>query len=122
MEFIHERQAETVPGEWSEVVEVVNEGQPEAGDVVFTIECDNGQAADPGVTGEKQTEEITIEGGQEHERHHENVAVAVGIEDENHDNENNVSEWQNIHWARIVSKGVYIGSILRHCIFYLGGE
>ena len=96
VEFIHERQTETVPGEWSEVVEVVNEGQPEApaGDVVFTIECDNGQAADPGVTGEKQTEEITIEGGQEHERHqhHENVAVAVGIEDENHDNENNVSE------------------------------
>ena len=66
VEFIHERQTETVPGEWSEVVEVVNEGQPEApaGDVVFTIECDNGQAADPGVTGEKQTEEITIEEGK----------------------------------------------------------
>ena len=66
-----------------------NEGQSQPDLAVGCV----GQIEDQSeIQPEAETEEITIEGGQEHERHHENVAVAVGIEDENHDNENNVSE------------------------------
>ena len=68
-----------------------NEGQSQPDLAVGCV----GQIEDQSeIQPEAETEEITIEGGQEHERHqhHDNVAVAIGIEDENHDNENNVSE------------------------------